>query len=673
MAAFTITDNRTFPEGTVVGAYAFDGDTPGRVSGPRLGQATMNGSVTFNLPEGTEYWAVNEADHQRRLRFFVPPRPSSPFVLKAEQWLNVRDFGAVGDGVTDDSPAFQAAFNAMTFANGGTLFVPPGIYLIENYVFLHGLDGYGRGFPQLVNIIGCGGASTLKIAVGPAAEYAPNVPGYLLDLDPIPTNWDGLGNIGLEFANMEKLTIQGLAFTGTPDINVTDAGVVLALSGVELEIRDCFFYGLATEMTYGDRSINYWDNPTTIHCAEGDLLIKGCVFRGMGSLGADGSVVRKGSTASSSAPVGGSLQIFHSAFLDPISGGIGVEKATNHHPTSWVRVGGGAGEAGANSAAKLRFDNVYLDEAAYTSILVAPEVEAPPYDWQWVAPWGRIELNNVKSNNGVGGAKRGLHVVGAKLVRVFDATFGWSGTPAGEALRFEDVDRIELDSVSADYAADELTADASCGVLEINNSVIPTITSSATIMRIDGHGVQTLASAATIAPSVDADLVNVTGTTNITTVTATKAGHVLTLKFAAGLVLGGANLKLNRVTQYVTVNATGGQFKLTYAGQTTADIAYNATAGTVQTALEALSTIDPGDIVVTGGPGGSGGTTPYLVTFIGRYAAAALPITGANGTTPLSGGGASISVIPVFLPTADDTSTLVCDGTNWIEVARSPN
>ncbi len=44
--------------------------------------------------------------------------------------FNVKTFGAVGDGVTDDSAATQAALTAAGAAtNGGTVFFPPGVYL----------------------------------------------------------------------------------------------------------------------------------------------------------------------------------------------------------------------------------------------------------------------------------------------------------------------------------------------------------------------------------------------------------------------------------------------------------------------------------------------------------------------------------------------------------------
>jgi hypothetical protein len=67
-------------------------------------------------------------------------------------------------------------------------------------------------------------------------------------------------------------------------------------------------------------------------------------------------------------------------------------------------------------------------------------------------------------------------------------------------------------------------------------------------------------------------------------------------------------------TVTITGTPTGGTFTLTYDGQTTGAIAYNATAATVKSALAALSNIKAEDITVAGGPGPG---TPYTVTFNG--------------------------------------------------------
>lgn len=70
-------------------------------------------------------------------------------------------------------------------------------------------------------------------------------------------------------------------------------------------------------------------------------------------------------------------------------------------------------------------------------------------------------------------------------------------------------------------------------------------------------------------------------------------------------------------TVTITGTPTGGSFTLTYAGQTTAAIPYNASATEVADALRALSNLSSGDIAVTGGPGPG---TPYIVTFQGSLA-----------------------------------------------------
>jgi len=84
----------------------------------------------------------------------------------------------------------------------------------------------------------------------------------------------------------------------------------------------------------------------------------------------------------------------------------------------------------------------------------------------------------------------------------------------------------------------------------------------------------------------------------------------------------------------VTVTATGGTFTLTFNGATTAAIAYNATAATVQTRLIALATVGMGNVAVTGSAGG-----PWTVTFAPGMA---LALTGSG--TLLTGEGAALVI-----------------------------
>lgn len=120
--------------------------------------------------------------------------------------------------------------------------------------------------------------------------------------------------------------------------------------------------------------------------------------------------------------------------------------------------------------------------------------------------------------------------------------------------------------------------------------------------------------------------------------------------YTDGIVPSGAVIAQNTTTkrygpyagsteevQTVTEGGSGlTSFTLTFKGQVTGAIAAAATAATVQTALEALSTIDVGDVVVTGSNGG-----PYTVTFGGKLANTDVPAltatpTGGSGTVTIA-------------------------------------
>jgi len=82
-----------------------------------------------------------------------------------------------------------------------------------------------------------------------------------------------------------------------------------------------------------------------------------------------------------------------------------------------------------------------------------------------------------------------------------------------------------------------------------------------------------------------------------------------------------------------TSAATAGTFTLTYDGQTTDPIAYNATTDDIQTALEALSNVSAGDITVSGDNlTVNGGET--LFTFAGSLGDVSLISINPSGLTP---------------------------------------
>jgi hypothetical protein len=98
---------------------------------------------------------------------------------------------------------------------------------------------------------------------------------------------------------------------------------------------------------------------------------------------------------------------------------------------------------------------------------------------------------------------------------------------------------------------------------------------------------------------------------------------------------------------------SGGHFTLTFNGSTTTNLAWNAAAATVETALEALATIGTDNVTVTGNAGG-----PYAVEFTGTLAGLAQSLMTADAAH-LTTGTCTATVALVSTP---QTSLYYFDG-----------
>jgi len=108
---------------------------------------------------------------------------------------------------------------------------------------------------------------------------------------------------------------------------------------------------------------------------------------------------------------------------------------------------------------------------------------------------------------------------------------------------------------------------------------------------------------------------------------------------SAPVVWSAAGTAQNEI-QTITVDATGGTFTISYGGQTTATIAFGALGETVESKLEALSSIGEGQVSVTGASGG-----PFVITFrdsLGNQDIAAVTTDPAL----LTGGAGTAAVVP---------------------------
>ncbi|HUD20496.1 MAG TPA: glycosyl hydrolase family 28-related protein [Candidatus Saccharimonadales bacterium] len=94
---------------------------------------------------------------------------------------NVKSYGAVGDGKTDDTTAIQAAFNAVGVA-GGTVFFPAGTYLISNTITI----------PYRCHIVGCGGRDPLGLTCSRIVISSATLDAFVIASTAFGVSWSDL-------------------------------------------------------------------------------------------------------------------------------------------------------------------------------------------------------------------------------------------------------------------------------------------------------------------------------------------------------------------------------------------------------------------------------------------------------------------------------------------------
>ena len=210
--------------------------------------------------------------------------------LEAKTSLSVLDYGAVGDGVTNDTTAVQTAVNAAAAA-GLPLYFPAGIYKLSDWVViptgsrLYGSDatilsGGGAGFQLSTFTTGYGGAHDILLE------------GLTFDCENTLTS-------AILLMHNKDIRIVGCHFTNMPDGHFIELN-----SSQNVSIEDCSFIGngwtayqyeainidVATQAGYPSGTAESWDGTTcdNIHIAR-------CTFQNVeAAAGNHGSVVFNG-------------------------------------------------------------------------------------------------------------------------------------------------------------------------------------------------------------------------------------------------------------------------------------------------------------------------------------------------------------------------------------------
>lgn len=139
---------------------------------------------------------------------------------RLKDFTSVKDFGAVGDGVADDTTAVQNAVNAINAQGGGKLYFPKGIYLCGKITVYSNLWIVGEGRDN----------SVIKLKNGANTDL---IYGDQSDSRWLTTSTAGVSNLGLF-----DITLDGNRANNT-------AGNCLANYGDDLYLQNVFITGAA--------------------------------------------------------------------------------------------------------------------------------------------------------------------------------------------------------------------------------------------------------------------------------------------------------------------------------------------------------------------------------------------------------------------------------------------
>ena len=217
---------------------------------------------------------------------------------KLNDYYDVKDFGATGNGVTDDSAAIQAAINCCSANGGGMVYMPSGTYLVGmgtntaiNMASNVSLVGSGIGATTIsrppaieadqsnivFNVIGCTNAQFRDInfyTTVPDPTYTTTYRQTIANTEDLP--WEALDTAHL-FVMSSGCTVRNCSYTGfrTP---ISLRGTALTVTTVDNTFEDLEFNNFVLGILYNNqerllinniRGINYYTPDVDPHVIYG--------------------------------------------------------------------------------------------------------------------------------------------------------------------------------------------------------------------------------------------------------------------------------------------------------------------------------------------------------------------------------------------------------------------
>lgn len=214
------------------------------------GGVSKSSLSSFLIESGIE-WFNYSADLGKIQRVFIKDHLSPKPVINNLNYVSVKDYGATGDGITDDTVALQQALDV-----GGNVYIPPGNYKITKTLYVN----------SDTNVFGDGESSNVFLGDG-----------YVLDSiswRPV-SSWTAKPYI-VTRPNSENVTFKNFKLTGNVNIetNATHFGLVFADTSKGLAENM-----IVTNVNYEDALTDVWLRGFNIVTMRADsITIKGGRF-----------------------------------------------------------------------------------------------------------------------------------------------------------------------------------------------------------------------------------------------------------------------------------------------------------------------------------------------------------------------------------------------------------
>jgi len=363
--------------------------------------------------------------------------------LQTSTEVSLRDFGAVGDGLTNDAPALQQALDSLADAGGGTLVVPTGRYLLQTPVIKQFTAG------QRITITGA--PSATPINVGGNGDGLDLTSEFIIAI--------GEDNVALQLLGPASLLMTDIGFVGVSSA-LTDARVVLSLVGVdEATIRHCEFYGLASLVAGG----------AILAADHTDLKLQQTAFLGCATnSGVQTSVVQNTSWYG--------VSVNDCKFVDYGRRAGFYSKTPLAAPYSWVMIGNEAPPKATSSRREAILDHVFLDEGAFMATTVRPDLYGGgnlPNNVEVYFSRLYVNVTNLGASS--------IFINGARKVFIERSHLGWSHN-CDKAILLTDVGEAILDQL--DLSGDATTIGANAERLTIINSPYTSLDSTGPYTRV---------------------------------------------------------------------------------------------------------------------------------------------------------------------------------------------